>query len=110
MVRAIIIRDSDRMNSQIEQAFNRGKIRSDEPNIMGSRTLPNPPISIGIMKKKIMNKPWKDITDVYCWDDAMMYPMIIISQRNNTDDSAFTDSFMAPAGIYKDPIITWLQL
>ena len=52
------------MNNQIEEAFNRRKIRSDDPNIIGNNILPNPPINIGIMKKKVMNKPWNDIIDV----------------------------------------------
>ena len=105
MVTAMIMMDNDNMNNQIEQAFNRAKIRSDDPNIMGNNILPNPPINMGMMKKKIMNRPWNDMIFVYCWADAMMNPMIIISQRNNRNDSAFTDSSMAPARIYKDPII-----
>jgi hypothetical protein len=57
MVTAIEMTKRLKANNQIEQAFNRGKTRSDDPNIMGNKTLPNPPIKIGIIMKNIMNKP-----------------------------------------------------
>jgi hypothetical protein len=52
--------------NQMLQAFNRGKIRSEDPNIIGNKILPNPPINIGMIIKKIMKTPWKDIILLYC--------------------------------------------
>lgn len=56
-VTAIAMMKRDDKNNQIDPAFNRGKIRSDDPNIIGNKILPNPPINIGMIMKKIMNRP-----------------------------------------------------
>jgi hypothetical protein len=40
-----------------DKAFRRGKIKSEEPNIIGKRIFPKPPIRIGMIMKKIMKIP-----------------------------------------------------
>lgn len=45
--------------------FIRGKAISGAPNIKGTNQLPNPPISIGITKKKIIKKAWAVTTVLY---------------------------------------------
>jgi hypothetical protein len=72
MVTAIMMMKRLSVNNQIEPAFNRGKIKSDDPNMMEIKIFPNPPINTGMMKKNIMNRPWNEIADVYCWDDTTM--------------------------------------
>ena len=39
--------------------FNRGKDISQAPISKGTIQLPNPPIAVGITKKKIIEKAWK---------------------------------------------------
>ena len=44
--------------SQKLRLLSRGNDISGAPNIKGSNQLPNPPMAIGITKKKIMMKAW----------------------------------------------------
>jgi hypothetical protein len=44
-------------NSQNEMLFMRGKAMSGAPIIRGTNQLPNPPMSAGMIVKKIMIKP-----------------------------------------------------
>lgn len=50
-------RVNDGGNNQNLILFIRGKAISGAPNIKGTSQLPNPPIMIGITKKKIITKP-----------------------------------------------------
>jgi len=43
-------------NNQKLMLFNRGKAMSQAPIIIGTNQFPNPPIAVGITKKKIMRK------------------------------------------------------
>jgi hypothetical protein len=43
-------------NNQKEMLFLRGNALSTEPNLMGTLKLPNPPILVGLTKKKILMK------------------------------------------------------
>jgi hypothetical protein len=51
------IKIDDNSANQSELALRRGKIMSLRPNKIGISRLPNPPISMGIIIKKIMNRP-----------------------------------------------------
>ena len=81
------------------QAFNRGKIRSDDPNIIGNKILPNPPINIGIIIKKVINKPWNDIILLYCWADVIRKPIIMTSHLINNDNANPTEPPIVPLRI-----------
>lgn len=54
----IISRDRLGGKSQKDKLFKRGKDMSPHPKNKGSNQFPNPPIKIGITKKKIMINPW----------------------------------------------------
>lgn len=66
IVDATAMRDMEVRNREMEIAFNREKIRSDDPNMMGNRILPKPPINTGMIMKKIMKIPWREIALLYC--------------------------------------------
>jgi len=57
IVIAMKIINNEKINNQIDIAFNQGNIRSDIPNIIGNNILPNPLMNIGIIKRKVMNNP-----------------------------------------------------
>ena len=47
--------------------FSRGKAISGAPSIRGTSQFPNPPIIIGITKKKIIRKAWAVTIVLYSW-------------------------------------------
>jgi len=51
-------REREGGRSQKDKLFRRGKAMSGEPIIRGTSQLPNPPIMVGITKKKIIMKAW----------------------------------------------------
>jgi hypothetical protein len=51
--------------SQNLKLFIRGKAMSGHPNIMGINQFPNPPIKIGITRKKIIRKAWAVTRTLY---------------------------------------------
>jgi hypothetical protein len=53
-----VIRKKEGGKSQNLKLFNRGKAISGAPIIRGINQFPNPPIKIGITKKKIIIKAW----------------------------------------------------
>ena len=60
------IKNKESRANQRLNAFNRGKIISEEQSIKGIKILPKPPIKIGIIIKKIIKIPWKVIIELYC--------------------------------------------
>lgn len=54
----IISRDTEHSRAQNLMLFIRGKAMSGIIAIMGTSQLPNPPIRIGIITKKIMMNAW----------------------------------------------------
>jgi len=52
-------------SSQNEILFMRGNAISGAPIINGTNQLPNPPISAGITRKKIMMTPWAVMNTLY---------------------------------------------
>jgi hypothetical protein len=47
--------------------FIRGKAISGAPNIRGNNQLPNPPMNVGITKKKIISIAWAVTIVLYNW-------------------------------------------
>lgn len=47
--------------------FRRGKAISGAPNISGTNQFPNPPIIIGMTRKKIIKKAWAVTMVLYSW-------------------------------------------
>lgn len=52
-------------NNQKLKLFKRGNLISGAPNIKGNIQLPKPPIILGITIKKIINKAWAVIIELY---------------------------------------------
>ena len=61
------------ITNQRLKAFNRGNIISLQQSIKGIKTLPNPPINIGIIIKKIIKIPWKVIQELYWREEQIIY-------------------------------------
>jgi len=53
-----INKNNDGGNKQKLILFKRGNAISGAPSIIGTNQLPNPPIKVGITKKKIITKAW----------------------------------------------------
>ena len=60
-------RKIDGNSSHSLRLFNRGNAMSGAPSIIGSSQLPNPPISTGITKKKIIINAWAVTIVLYSW-------------------------------------------
>lgn len=54
--------------------FMRGKAMSGAPSIIGTNQLPNPPINIGITKKKIIKNAWAVTKTLYAWSSPKYTP------------------------------------
>jgi len=54
---------------------------SGEPIISGDNQLPNPPIVVGITKKKIITKAWAVTTLLYNWSSPNKEPVQPNSKR-----------------------------
>ena len=94
--------------SHNERAFHLGKTKSDAPTIIGKRILPNPPIKIGIIIKKIINNPWNVKFEVYCWAVESTNPNIAFSTLKTIDNPKPMKPPKMPDKIYNAPMITWL--
>lgn len=54
--------------------FKRGNAISGAPNIKGTSQFPNPPIIIGITRKKIITKAWAVTITLYSWSSPRRAP------------------------------------
>lgn len=79
------------------KAFKRGNIISEEQSIKGISKLPNPPISNGIIIKKIINIPWKVIQELYWSEEQRTYPGNAISTLIIMDNAIPNDPPIKPA-------------
>lgn len=61
-------------SSQNLKLFNRGKDMSGAPSIKGRSQFPNPPIAIGITKKKIITNAWAVTITLYSWSEPRKGP------------------------------------
>lgn len=68
------INKKDGGNSQNLKLFIRGKAMSGAPIIRGTNQLPNPPIKIGITKKKIITKAWLVTVTLYSCSSEKKLP------------------------------------
>ena len=98
-------------NNQNEILFNRGKAISGAPIIMGTNQLPNPPIIVGITKKKIIIKACAVTITLYnCLFPAKIWtPGCANSARIKTDKLVPITAEIAPKIKYKEPINLWLH-
>jgi len=60
-------KSSDGGNNQKLMLFNRGNDISHAPINIGTNQLPNPPIAVGITKKKIIKNACDVISTLYNW-------------------------------------------
>lgn len=88
--------------------FNRGNAISGDPIINGISQFPNPPITIGIVIKKIIIKAWIVTITLYSWLLLMIELICLNSNRINilSDDPIIPDQI--PKIKYKVPISLWL--
>ena len=93
--------------SHNDKAFNLGKTKSVAPIITGRRILPKPPIKIGIIIKKIINKPWNVKFEVYCWAVESTNPKIAFSTLKSMESPKPIKPPKIPETRYNPPIITW---
>ena len=88
--------------------FNRGKDISGHPIIIGINQFPNPPITIGIVIKKIIIKAWIVTITLYNWLLLIIELICLNSRRIKilSDDPIIPDQI--PNKKYKVPISLWL--
>jgi hypothetical protein len=99
--------NKESITNQRLRAFNRGNIISDELSIKGIKILPKPPINKGIIIKKIINKPWKVIIELYCIEEHIINPGKLNSILINIDNPKPKEPPIHPAIIYTPPIKIW---
>jgi len=102
----IIIREGG--NNQKLILFKRGKDISGAPIIKGISQLPNPPITIGIVIKKIIIKAWIVTITLYSWLLLIIELIWLNSIRIRIlrEDPIIPDQI--PNKKYKVPISLWL--
>lgn len=102
----IIIKEGGRSQNLI--LFNRGNDISGHPIIMGINQLPNPPITIGIVIKKIIIKAWIVTITLYSWLLLIIELIWLNSNRIRIlkEDPIIPDHI--PKIKYKVPISLWL--
>ena len=66
--------NNESTNNQRLNAFNLGKIVSQEQSIKGTNKLPKPPISNGVIIKGVINRPWKLIGVLYWREELGIKP------------------------------------
>ena len=95
------------ITNQRLKAFNRGNIISLQQSIKGIKTLPNPPINIGIIIKKIIKIPWKVIQELYWREEQIRNPGKANSNRIIIDIPNPNEPPIKPDKIYTPPIKIW---
>ena len=95
-------------NNQNLILFNRGKDISGHPIIIGINQFPNPPITIGIVIKKIIIKAWIVTITLYNWLLLIIELIWLSSNRIKilSEDPIIPDQI--PNKKYKVPISLWL--
>ena len=94
--------------SQNLKLFNRGNAISGAPINMGSIQLPNPPIIIGITKKKIIINAWAVTITLYSWEFIIQEPAVANSIRIKIEKDLPIMALQSPKMKYKVPISLWL--
>lgn len=108
MIKLQIIIISEGGNNQNLILFSRGKDISGHPIIIGINQFPKPPITIGIVIKKIIIKAWIVIITLYSWLLLIIELICLSSIRIKilNDDPIIPDHI--PNIKYKVPISLWL--
>lgn len=102
----IIINEGGNIQNLI--LFKRGKDISGHPIIIGINQFPNPPITIGIVIKKIIMKAWIVTITLYNWLLLIIELICLNSNRIKilNEDPIIPDQI--PNKKYKVPIFLWL--
>ena len=87
--------------------FIRGKAMSGAFTRRGTNQLPNPPIMVGITKKKIMIKAWAVTITLYSWSSPSREPALPSSSRINEDRAVPKKADQMPRTKYRVPISLW---
>lgn len=87
--------------------LSRGKAISWAPTNIGSIQLPNPPISTGITKKKIITKACAVTNTLYKWGDPKTIPVLPSSIRINTEKADPIRALQSPNKRYRVPMSLW---
>lgn len=95
-------------NNQNLRLFIRGKAISGAPIIKGTNQFPNPPIKIGITKKKIIIKACLVTVTLYNCSSANKDPGSLNSDRIIILNDVPTVAAQIPKIKYKVPISLWL--
>ena len=95
-------------NSQKEKLLRRGQAISGVPTINGISQFLNPPISMGITKKKIMINPWPVTTTLYLWPSMVELPCVFNSKRRIAESAEPTRPKDNLNKRYRVPISLWL--
>jgi len=88
--------------------FIRGNAISGALTISGTSQFPNPPIIVGITKKKIIMKAWAVTITLYSWSSPSRDPAFPSSSRIKADSAVPRKADQTPNTKYKDPISLWL--
>jgi len=88
--------------------FMRGKAMSGALTINGTSQFPNPPIMVGITKKKIMMKAWAVTITLYNWSSPSRDPAWPSSNRMSAERAVPTKADQIPKTKYRVPISLWL--
>lgn len=67
--------------------FIRGNAMSGAFTMRGTSQLPNPPIMVGMTKKKIMIKAWAVTITLYSWSSPRRDPALPSSRRISADNA-----------------------
>ena len=95
-------------NNQKLRLFIRGKAISGALIIRGTSQLPNPPIIVGITKKKIIIKACAVIITLYTWSSPKVLPAEPSSRRMIDLKAVPMKADQIPKIKYKVPISLWL--
>ena len=96
-------------NNQKLKLFNRGNAISGAPIIKGTNQFPNPPINVGIIKKKIIIKAWAVTITLY--NCQLLFkitePVLLNSKRIIRENIVPIIPAKPPKIKYKVPISLW---
>lgn len=88
--------------------FSRGNAISGAASISGRSQFPNPPIAIGITKKKIITKAWAVTITLYNWSDPSKEPGWASSARIRRLNAVPTIAAQIAKMKYNVPMSLWL--
>lgn len=93
--------------SQNLMLFSRGKAMSGAPSIRGTNQFPNPPIIIGITRKKIIKKACAVTIVLYSWSEPSKAPGCPSSARMRSLIEVPRSPDQVPNTKYRVPMSLW---